>query len=123
MSGNRLFVDTNILLYFLKGDQEVIEIISDKELLISFVTELELLSFPRISPDSEETIKGLLKNCLIIDISPEIKNLTVEFRRKSKLKLPDSIVAATASYFKLPLLTADKQFRIIQELEIIMYEI
>jgi predicted nucleic acid-binding protein len=122
MSGNRLFVDTNILLYFLKGDQEVIEMVSDKDLIISFITELELLSFPKISPDSEKTIKGLLKNCLIIDLSPEIKDLTIEFRRKSKLKLPDSIVAATAYYHKLPLLTADKQFRTIEELEIIMYE-
>ena len=59
MSGNRLCVDTNILLYFLKGDQEVIEMISDKDIVISFITELELLSFPKISPDSEETIKGL----------------------------------------------------------------
>ena len=70
MSGNRLCVDTNILLYFLNGDQEVIEMISDKDLVISFITELELLSFPKISPDTEETIKGLLKNCQIIDINP-----------------------------------------------------
>jgi predicted nucleic acid-binding protein len=123
MSGNRLCVDTNILLYFLKGDQEVIEMVSDKDLVISFITELELLSFPKISPDSEETIKGLLKNCQIVDIKSEIKELTIEFRRKSKLKLPDSIVAATSFYSKLPLLTADKQFRTIDELDLIMYEI
>ena len=123
MSGNRLCVDTNILLYFLKGDQEVIEMISDKDLVISFITELELVSFPKISPDSEETIKGLLKNCQIIDINPEIKDGTVVFRRKSKLKLPDSIVAATAFCLKLPLLTADKQFRTIEELQIILYEV
>jgi len=106
MSGNRICVDTNILLYFLKGDQEVIEMISDKELVISFITELELLSFPKISQEAEDTIKGLLKNCLIINIRSEIKELTIEFRRKSKLKLPDSIVAATAKYSKLPFLTA-----------------
>lgn len=122
MSGNKLFVDTNILLYFLDGDQEVIEMISDKELVISFINELELLSFPKISADSEETIKGLLKNCTIVDITQEIKDLTIEFRRKSKLKLPDAIVAATAFYLQLPLLTADKQFRKVEELEVIIYE-
>lgn len=58
MSGKRLCLDTNILLYFLKG---VIEMISDKDLVISFITELELLSFPKISPDSEETIIRTLK--------------------------------------------------------------
>lgn len=81
MSGSRLFVDTNILLYFLNGDQEVIEMISDKELVISFINELGLLSFPKISADSEKTIKGLLKNCTIVDITSEIKDLTIEFRR------------------------------------------
>lgn len=123
MSGNKLFVDTNILLYFLKGDPEVIEMIEEKNLVISFITELELFSFPAISPDSEKTIKGLLKSCLIVDISQEIKDLTIEFKKKSKLKLPDSIIAASAYYYKLPLLTADKQFRTVEELDIIMYEL
>ena len=95
MSGNKIFADTNILLYFLKGEQEIVEMISDKDVVISFITELELLSFPKILPESEETIKGLLRNCLIVDLNQEIKNLTIEFRKKSKLKLPDSIIAAT----------------------------
>lgn len=123
MSGNRIFVDTNILLYFLKGDQEVIEMLADKTPVISFITELELLSFPRITPDTESVIKGLLQNCIIIEMSLEIKELTIKFRRKSKLKLPDSIVAASAYYSKLPLLTADTDFRKLDELEIIIYEI
>lgn len=123
MSGNRLCVDTNILLYFLKGEQEVIEMVSAKDLVISFITELELLSFPKISPDSENTIKGLLKSCQIIDINSDIKELTIEIRKKSKMKIPDAIVAATALHSELPLLTADKQFRVIDELALIMYEI
>lgn len=123
MNGSRIFVDTNILLYFLKGDQEVIDMISDKEIIISFITELELLSFPSLTDESEKIIRGLLKNCLIVDISPEIKELTIGFRKKSKLKLPDSIIAATSFYYKLPFLTADKQFRTIQELDIIIYEL
>jgi predicted nucleic acid-binding protein len=48
MNGSRIFVDTNILLYFLNGDPEVIDMISDKEIFISFITELELLSFPKL---------------------------------------------------------------------------
>jgi len=96
MNGSRIFVDTNILLYFLNGDVEVIDMISDKDIFISFITELELLSFPKLTDKDEKTIKGLLKNCIIIDINPEIKNLTIELRKKSNLKLPDSIIAATA---------------------------
>ena len=122
MSGNKNFVDTNILLYLLKGDKEVIEMISDKDVVISFITELDLLSFPRLSVDSEKVIRNLLSDCLIIYIRPEIKELTIDIRRKSKLKIPDSIVAASAFYQKLPLLTSDKQFRTVDELDVIIYE-
>ncbi|MGV3538692.1 MAG: type II toxin-antitoxin system VapC family toxin [Rufibacter sp.] len=123
MSGGRLFVDTNILLYFLNGEPEVIEMLADKELVVSFVTQLELLSFPKISSDSEGVIKGLLHACQVIDLNPEIKEITIDFRRKSKLKLPDAIVAATAAVLKLPLVTADKQFRTLEGVEILLYDV
>ena len=87
MSGNRIFVDTNILIYFLNGDREVIEMISDKDIVISFITELELLAYPDLSKESNRIIKGLLSNCLIVDINNIIKNLTIDFRKNSKLKL------------------------------------
>ncbi len=78
MNGSRIFVDTNILLYFLNGDSEVIDMISDKDIFISFITELELLSFPRLTDKDEKTIRGLLKNCIITDINPEIKNGSIQ---------------------------------------------
>ena len=123
MNGNKIFVDTNIILYFLKGEKEVVEMISDKELVISFVTELELLSFPEISADAVKVIKGLLRNCQIININQDIKNLTIRLRKKYKLKLPDAIIGATALFQKLPLITADKQFRKIEELDVIEYDV
>ena len=123
MNGNKLFLDSNILLYFLYGDNDVIEIIFDKDVVISFITELELLSFPKLSRDEENNIKELLKNCQLINLNEEIKSLTIELKRKYKLKLPDAIIAATAYYLNLPLITADKQFKQVEELEIILYEV
>ncbi len=122
MSGAKLFLDTNILIYFLRGDQDVVNMISDKDIVISFITELELLSFPSSTIESDKAIKGLLANCFIFNITQEIKDLTLELRKKSKLKLPDAIIAATAFCSKLPLLTADKHFVAIEELSIILYE-
>ena len=123
MNGNKLFLDSNILLYFLYGDNDVVEIIFDKDVVISFITELELLSFPKLSSDQENNIKELLKNCQLINLNEEIKSLTIELKRKYKLKLPDAIIAATAYYLNLPLITADKQFKQVEELEIILYEV
>lgn len=77
MNGTRLFVDTNMLLYYLKGNEEVVELISDKDLTISFITELELLSFPFLTTETEREVKGLLSNCTIIDLKQDIKNITM----------------------------------------------
>ena len=122
MNGSRIFVDTNILLYFLKGEQEIIEMLSGKQIIISFITELELLSFSSLEPDSEKNIKGLLSSCTIMDINQDIKRNTVQMRKKFKLKLPDAIIAATALQFDLPIITADKQFEKVTSLEIVLYK-
>lgn len=124
MSGNnRLLVDTNILLYFLNGNLEIVDILSDKEVVISFITELELLSFYEGTKESENIIKGLLENCTIIDLPYGIKKFIIEYRKKTKLKLPDAIVIATACCLRIPLLTADKAFKKVEGTEIIIYEV
>lgn len=123
MNGNKIFVDTNILLYFLKGDAQVVDLISDKDLVISVITEIELLSFPDITAENEKEIRNLLKDCTILDVREEIKEVTVEFRRKYKIKLPDSIIAASAYFQKTALLTSDKGFRKIKKLDILIYEL
>ena|SRR5690606_22387911 len=122
MNGSKIFADTNILLYFLNGEEDVIEILSNKEIFISFVSELEMLSYPNISPDSEKIINDFLSQCSIININNEIKQATISLRKKYNLKLPDSIIAASASVLNFPILTADQQFRKIKSLEIILYE-
>ncbi|TXE06686.1 type II toxin-antitoxin system VapC family toxin [Algoriphagus aquimarinus] len=110
MSGNKLLVDTNILIYFLKGESTVVEFLKDKEIFISFITELELLVFPTNNISEETLIKSLIANCRIIQYNEEIKKLTIEIRRNTKVKLPDSIVAATSIFLSIPLVSADKGF-------------
>ncbi|MEQ8583387.1 MAG: type II toxin-antitoxin system VapC family toxin [Marinoscillum sp.] len=123
MIGNKLFVDTNILIYLLNGDQEVTQILEGKQLAISIITELELLAIPNLSAGEQKIIEELIGECQIISISSGIKKIAVEFRKTRKLKLPDAIVAASAFYSKLPLFTADKAFDRIQELDVIIYAV
>ena len=40
MSG-RILIDTNIFIYLTKGDENVIEFIQNKNIFVSFITELE----------------------------------------------------------------------------------
>jgi predicted nucleic acid-binding protein len=123
MNGSKLLVDTNIVLYFLKGNREITQFFADYDIVISFITELELLSVGTISPEVDQTIKDFLKYSLIIDIHSDIKTQAIKIRKETKLKLPDAIIAATAISMDLPLLTADRAFSKISDSRIILYEL
>ncbi len=123
MSGNKLFVDTNILIFLLNGDPDIAKILDGKELVISVITELELKSFPQISEKELKVIDDLVNECQVINLNQVVKKLAVEIRRASNLKLPDAIVAASSYYSKLPIFTADKEFEKLDEIDVIIYEI
>ena len=122
MNGNKLFLDTNILLYLLQGDETLTHSLDKKQFYISFITQLEILSFSNLTKNGEKLINELLSECVIIDINNEIKRRATEIRMKFKLKLPDCLVAATAQYLDLPFITADSDFKKIDELKLIYYE-
>lgn len=121
MNGNSLFVDTNILLYLLAGDTTLAKILEGKQVYISFITELELLSFRNLSKKEKSNIESFLRECIIVDINQSIKNFTTDFRKEYSLKLPDAIIAGTASYLNLPILTADSGYKKINELNTLFY--
>lgn len=121
MSGNRLLLDTNIILYLLSGDGTIAELLDKKEIYISVITEMELLSFSEISKEEEQVIKNFIKECKVVFINSEIKNEAAFLRRKYKTKLPDAIIIATALYLNLPLVTADSDFKKIDGIRLIYY--
>ncbi|MEO3405829.1 type II toxin-antitoxin system VapC family toxin [Mucilaginibacter sp. CAU 1740] len=123
MSGKEILVDTNIMLYLLNGDTAIEELLQGKQIYISFITELELLGFKGLSDQQEKQIKNLLDDCSIISMSNSLKDQYVEVKKKHSLKLPDAIIAATAIFFNLPFITSDKQFRTIDRLKLIVYEV
>ncbi len=123
MSGNNIFVDTNILLYLISGDETITDILDGKSIFISFITELELLSFKDMNESEEQKINELLSSISIIDINPEIKRLVIKLKKIYKIKLPDLIIASTAYFLNQPFITADKQLNQISELTILNYQI
>jgi len=122
MSGNNFLLDTNIVLYLLSGNVTVAEIIDDSQVYVSFITQLELLGYKGISNRDQQKIKAFLDVCAIVDINEEIKKHTILLRQKYQIKLPDSIIAATSRYLNIPLLTADKEFKKLSDLNIVLYQ-
>lgn len=122
MSGNKILIDTNIALYLFKGDKELGSTLQDAEAYVSFISELELLGYKEITTQEQLWIEMFLEECAIIHINAGIKEITKQLRRKHKLKLPDAIVAATAIFLGIPLLSADKHFDGIDDLTFVRYE-
>ena len=122
MSGNKILIDTNIALYFLNGNAVISELLDGNILYISFVTQLELLSFKKLTTEEKNQIEKFIKACVLIDVNEDIKIETVKLRQKYKIKLPDSLIAATAIFLDLPLMSADKGFTQIKEINLIIIE-
>jgi predicted nucleic acid-binding protein len=122
MSGNKIFIDTNIAIYLLDGDTSLAEILNQKQLYLSFITQLELLGYYGLTKQQEQQIEYMLENSVVIDINNKIKQEVIKLRRNYHIKLPDCIVAATAMYLDLPLITSDKGFNKIEELNLMIYE-
>ena len=116
------YLDTNILLYLLEGDSTLTDVLDNKQFYISFITQMELLSFAGLTQKDLRIIMELLSECVIIDINSSIKEIAIQYRKDYKLKLPDCIVAATSRYLDIPLITADSDFKAVNDIDLLYYE-
>lgn len=81
-----------------------------------------MLSYKKITEEEQNKVLEFINEMRIININHEIKNLVVQIKKTSNLKLPDSIIAATAIWLDIPFLTSDKHFNNISDLNLIYYE-
>ncbi|BAU52519.1 type II toxin-antitoxin system VapC family toxin [Mucilaginibacter gotjawali] len=122
MNGTDLFIDTNICIYLLNGDIVLAELLQGQNLYISIITEMELYAYHGDNASAIQVLDNFLKSISVINIEEKVKINTIEIRKRSKLKLPDSIIAASAISFGLPLITADKGFRKVNHMDLILFE-
>ena len=111
MSDERVLVDTNVLIHQINGDAAIEELLQGKKVHISFITEVELLSFPGYTVEERAAVKAWLKEFVISDVNAGIKTIAIDLRSRYHLKLADAFVAATAAHWHIPLITQDKHFR------------
>jgi len=112
MTESRFVLDTNAVIFITtKGNVIPSDLENDldgADIYISGITEIELFAKPELPADEEEGLRVFLSDRIsIIDLTNEIKKETIAFRRSTKHKLPDCIIAATAIVLKATLLTTD----------------
>lgn len=121
MNGIDFIADTNALLYIFQKNPCMVPYLNS-QIAISVISEMELLSFPKITDEEDLFFRKAIDSCHVFGLSEQIKNLAIFVRRKYGTKLPDSIVAATSIASGVPLVTADKGFRKISELNLRLLE-
>ena len=111
--GQRFLIDTNIVIGIMNNDipqrntPKLIKIIND-EFIISTVIKIETLGYHSITPIEKIKTERFLSNALIIYVNKTIEEKAIEIRQKKKMKLGDSIIAATALVNNLTIVTRNE---------------
>jgi predicted nucleic acid-binding protein len=113
---DRYVLDTNVALYLLSG--RLVNPLPVGEFYLSIISEIEMLSFSAIGQEEESRIRQFVSQVTIVGLSEEVKQSTIEIRRKYRLKLPDAIVCATAIILDSDLLSNDVQLGKVRELRL-----
>ena len=106
MSGRKLLLDSNIVIYIAqkKLDPAVFIRVEDT-LSISDITFMETLGFAFSNSAEKKETENLLAILIRLSISEEVVQKTVELRQSHRIKLPDAIIAATALVHEQSLVT------------------
>lgn len=122
MSGSRFLLDTNIVLHVLKGNEGLNNLLDDQDLYLTQISQLELLSYPKITEAETLSIQRFIAQMPIVEINATIMQETIRLRKTYNIGLPDAIIAASALFLDIPLITTDKGFkRVEQEIELYLY--
>jgi len=118
-------LDTNILIYFLKGDAKVVKFFENLNIdksAISIVSRLEFLNGLQdelfLTMEMEDYL-DMFEN-ILLDKNIVRQAALLSFKTKKKLKFNDLIIAATSIINKKTLITADKDFQKIPGLKVKM---
>ncbi|SFR49370.1 PIN domain-containing protein [Thiomicrospira sp. ALE5] len=111
MNGSSYVLDTNAVIQLLRGNQEVLRIVSLADALaISVITELEFLSYSKLSNNDIQLFEQFKSRIDVVSLettNTELMQIVCNLRLNTSLKMPDAIVAATAVVRNSKLITAD----------------
>lgn len=117
---SKVVFDTNAFIYFIGGDKRL-EKYSNTPVYISEFTEIELKGRFGISKKELIQLDKILEDCTILYFNHNIKKTTISIRNKSRIKLPDALIAATAIWLDAPLVSSDNDFKNIPNLKLITF--
>lgn len=118
-------LDTNAIIYYLKGDSKsapfIENIISQKvPVYISAITEAELFAYSNLTNKEIKQIDSLIFTLSVIPVDSRIARVAGFLKRNYFLKTPDSIIAATTIFTGSSLITRNiRDFKKIPDIKLI----
>lgn len=119
-----ILLDTNAAIYYLQGDKKSISVIDElrtqeQHIGISVISEMEILSFPNLDGIQIIKISEWLRTLVLISVDSRIAREAAKFRRIYRIKTPDALIASTAFVYGARVVTRDKDFKKITQLEVV----
>ena len=110
MGRQEYLIDTNVTIEYIgeilsRKALDFLDNIIDTQYCISVINKIELLGFSGLSEKEEQKFLEFINGSDVLELDENVVNSTIEIRKKYKIKLPDSIIAATALVNNLTVLT------------------
>ena len=122
-NGVNLLIDSNIFIYWLKGNMQAAEIFANNLIHYSIITEIEVKGhLSLISNNQKIGFQKVLDGFEKVGLTEEIKDLAIEYKILYNLKTPDAIIAASAKSLNLPLVTADKKLLHLEDIISVLFD-
>jgi predicted nucleic acid-binding protein len=109
----RFVLDSTVAIDLLNGlpsSKPIKAKLKNAKVYVSVITRIEMLSFPNSTPEMENRIKYFLKSVKVVSFNKKVEQNTILLRRSKKLKIPDSIIAATALTLQAAIISRDDHF-------------
>jgi predicted nucleic acid-binding protein len=123
--GLKYLWDTNTVIYYLqKNFSDEVQaslniVINTYKPAISVITEIELQCWKAATSNDLVILKSFVADCVVFELDTALKSKIIDVRKTYNIKLPDSIIAATALLNELTLITNDNEFNKVMELSTI----
>jgi len=111
MNGTKIVFDTCAVIKLLDAQYDLPSLginVDEARFFTSVIVRMELLSKRQMTDNEERGLLDFLNDLAVIPLNEDIEKKAIELRRSTKLKLPDSIVAATSIILDAVLLTDDE---------------
>ncbi len=109
MSGNRVVLDSNIVIYLSKKQIAEAFLSNYDEVYVSIVAYMEVLGYNFTDLQEQQGTEEFLRQVEIIHTDFLIADFVIGYRKIRKVKLPDAITLATARRLNAELITVNEQ--------------